>query len=242
MILGVPLEHLGLLAGVAFVGAAVQGVTGLGIGLLVAPIAGVIEPSLLPGLPLWLALALPLLTLTRDLQHVEWKALAWALPARVPGTVVGVAVVELASEDQIGLFVGVTVLLAVALTANTIEIRVSSATLAGAGFVSGVTGTATSIGGPPLAILLQKWPASRTRGTLGAYFLAGAAFSLLGLFVGGQLATRDLGMALVLAPAVALGFAASLALRPRVPVAWVRALLLAVCAASALLLVVRSIT
>jgi uncharacterized protein len=242
MILGVPPEHLALLAGVAFVGAAVQGVAGLGIGLLLAPIAGVIEPSLLPGLPLWLAVAMPLLTLTRDLPHVEWKALAWALPARVPGTVVGVAVVAMASEDQIGLFVGATVLLAVALTVNTIEIRVSPTSLAGAGFVSGVTGTATSIGGPPLAILLQKWPASRTRGTLGVYFLAGAAFSLVGLFVSGQLATRDLGTALVLMPALALGFAASLALRQRVPAAYMRALLLAVCAASALLLVIRSLT
>jgi uncharacterized protein len=241
VILGVPLEHLALLAGVAFIGAAVQGVTGLGIGLLVAPIAGVIEPAFLPGLPLWLAVAMPLLTLTRDIQHVEWKALAWALPARVPGTAVGVALVGMASADQLGVFVGVTVLLAVALTVKTLEIRVSPTSLAGAGFVSGVTGTATSIGGPPLAILLQKWPASRTRGTLGAYFLAGAAFSLAGLFVSGQLATRDLSMALVLLPAIALGFSASLALRQRVPVAHMRALLLAVCAASALLLVFRSI-
>lgn len=241
MNLGVPLEHLALLASVAFVGAAVQGVTGLGIGLFLAPITGVIEPSLLPGLPLWLAVAMPLLTLTRDLQHVDWKALAWALPARVPGTAVGVAVVGMASADQIGVFVGVTVLLAVALTVHTIEIRVSPTSLAGAGFVSGVTGTATSIGGPPLAILLQKWPANRTRGTLGAYFLAGAVISLVGLFLTGQLAARDLSMALVLLPAVALGFSASLALRHWVPVAYMRALLLAVCAASALLLVIRSI-
>jgi uncharacterized membrane protein YfcA len=242
MILEVPLEHLALLAFVAFVGAAVQGVAGLGIGLLLAPVAGVIEPSLLPGLPLWLAAAMPLLTLTRDVQHVEWKALAWALPARVPGTAVGVAVVGMASADQIGVFVGVTVLLAVALTVNTIEIKVSPTSLAGAGFVSGVTGTATSIGGPPLAILLQKWPASQTRGTLGAYFLAGAGFSLAGLFVSGQLAARDLDVALMLLPAVALGFLASLVLRHRVPVAYMRAVLLAVCAASALLLVIRSIT
>jgi uncharacterized protein len=240
--LGVPLDHLAVLAAVAFIGAAVQGVTGLGIGLFLAPIAGVIEPSLLPGLPLWLAVALPLLTLTRDIQHVDWKALAWALPARVPGTVVGVAVVGVASADQIGVLVGVTVLLAVALTVNTIEIRVSPTSLAGAGFVSGVTGTATSIGGPPLAILLQKWPPSRTRGTLGAYFLAGAVISLAGLFLTGQLAARDLGLALVLLPAVALGFAASLVLRHRVPVGYMRALLLTVCAASAVLLVVRSIT
>jgi hypothetical protein len=64
---------------------------------------------------------------------------------------------------------------------------------------------------------------------------------LAGLFVSGQLAIRDLSTALVLLPAIALGFSASLALRQRVPVAQMRALLLAVCAASALLVVIRSI-
>ncbi|GAB3032439.1 hypothetical protein GCM10011376_26560 [Nocardioides flavus (ex Wang et al. 2016)] len=242
MSLDLPTEHLLLLAAVTFLGAMLQGVVGLGLGLLVAPIAGIIEPALLPGVPLCLALVMPLLTLTKDVRHVDWPALAWALPARVPGTVVGVVVVALATPEQIGVIVGLAVLVAVLLTVRTVQIPVTRASLAGAGFVSGVTGTATSIGGPPLALLLQRRPPDQTRGTLGAYFVVGAAFSVIGLWASGHLVLRDVSVALAMLPAMTLGFYAAMFLRSRVPAASLRGTLLLVCAVSALVLVVRSIS
>ena len=41
---------------VVMVGAYVQAVVGLGIGLLSAPVIALVDPSLVPELPLWLAL------------------------------------------------------------------------------------------------------------------------------------------------------------------------------------------
>ena len=73
----------------ACVGAFVQSVVGLGLGLLVAPVVALVAPSLVPALPLWLALMISGSMLLGERRHVDWRALAWALPARVPGTVVG---------------------------------------------------------------------------------------------------------------------------------------------------------
>src|SRR3546814_12225619 len=55
-----------------------------------------------------------------------------------------------------------------------------------AGVVSGVTGTAAGIGGPPLALLYQHRPGSTIRSTLAAAFLVATALSLATLAVAGE--------------------------------------------------------
>jgi uncharacterized protein len=223
------------------VGALVQGSVGLGLGLVAAPMTALFEPSLMPGLMLWLAVSLPLVTLLHERRDVDWRGLSWALPARVPGTVLGVLIVGWLADRALGAIVGIMVLLAVALTVHTIRLPVNRRALVGAGFVSGITGTATSIGGPPLALLYQHRPGRQVRSTLAVYFMLGAALSLAGLGLGGSLHTRDLALAIVLAPFLLLGFAASGPVRSRIDVGHTRTAVLVVCAASALVLLVRSV-
>jgi uncharacterized membrane protein YfcA len=110
-----------------------------------------------------------------------------------------------------------------------------------AGLLGGVTGTATSIGGPPLALLYQHRPGPVVRATLAGYFCAGALLSLSGLAVAGELGRREALLAAVLLPCLAAGFALSGPLRRRLEGGRSRAAILALCAASALALVVRSL-
>ena len=163
------------------------------------------------------------------------------LPARVPGTVVGVVVVDWLADRTLGIVVGVMVLIAVGLTLWTIRVPVNRRTLVTAGCVSGVTGTATSIGGPQLALLYQHRPGAQVRSTLAVYFIVGASLSLVGLALGGALHLRDLAMAAVLAPFLLVGFAAAGPVRARIDVGHTRKAVLAVCAASAIALLVRSL-
>ncbi len=74
---------------------------------------------------------------------------------------------------MLNVLVGVMVLVAVALTARAVDVRLNRPTLVGAGFVSGIAGTATSIGGPPLAIVYQREESDVLRSTLGVYFMVG---------------------------------------------------------------------
>ena len=110
------------------------------------------------------------------------------------------ALVATFSKDALGVVVGVMVLLSVLLTARAVVIPVNRATLVTAGFTSGVTGTATSIGGPPLAILLQHRTPRQIRTTLAVYFLLGARSRLTGLLVGGHLDLGVVLLALLLTP------------------------------------------
>ena len=230
-----------LLATTLVVGAAVQGLVGLGVGMVSAPVVTLLEPSLMPGMLLFMGLATPLVTLVHEHHDIDWRGLAWALPMRIPGTLLGLLLVATVSERALGLTVAIVVLLSVLVTVRAVRLPVNRLTLSTAGVVSGVTATATSIGGPPIAVLYQHERPSRIRSTLAIYFGAGAVFSLVGLGLTGRLTTADAGIALLMLPALVVGVFLARVLRGRLPTGSIRGGVLLVCAASALLLLVRSV-
>ncbi|MDQ3629149.1 MAG: TSUP family transporter [Actinomycetota bacterium] len=239
--LGLDVWVVVVLATTLTVGAAVQGLVGLGLGLVAAPVTALVAPALMPDLLLWMAAMLPLVTLARERDHVDWRGLAWALPARVPGTAVGVVCVATFSDQQLGVAVALMVLLAVLVTAWAVVVPVTIATLVAAGFVSGVAGTSTSVGGPPLAVLYQHRAPEQIRCTLAVYFLAGAVLSLAGLGAAGALEARAGLLALLLVPCLVAGFGLSRLVATRIRARHVRPAVLLVCATSALVLLVRSL-
>lgn len=223
------------------VGALVQGLVGLGVGLVAAPVVTLLAPDLMPVTLLFVGLMLPMITLLREHHDIDWRGLGWSLPARVPGTALGVWLVATVDARGLGVAVGLMVLLSVVVTYRAVRLPVMPTTLVGAGFVSGVTGTATSIGGPPMAVLYQHAPAARIRSTLAVYFLLGALLSLTGLALAGGVELRDLGLALMWVPALFLGAGLAGVVRRRTDPASIRLGVLAVCAASAVALLVRSL-
>lgn len=222
-------------------GSTVQAVVGLGIGLVAAPVITLLAPELMPGVLICLAFVLPVITLAEERRDIDWHGLNWSLPSRVLGTVVGVWVVTTFTTDQLGVLIGTMVLLAVLVTWHAVEVPVNRGTLSAAGFVGGVTGTAPSIGGPPFALLYQHRPPRQIRTTMAVYFLVGAAISLVGLTVSGDLTRHEVAVGALLLPAVVLGVVVGSPLRRRLPTHRVRTAVLAVSAASALVLVVRSL-
>jgi uncharacterized protein len=222
-------------------GSTVQAVVGLGIGLVAAPVITLLAPHLMPGVLISLAFVLPIITLVEERRDIDWHGLNWSLPWRVLGTVVGVWVVATFTADQLGVFIGTIVLLAVLLTWHAVEVPINRGTLGTAGFVGGVTGTATSIGGPPFALLYQHRPHRQIRTTMAVYFLVGAAISLVGLGISGSLTRHQVAVGGLLLPAVVLGVVIGSPLRRRLPAHRVRSAVLMVSGASALVLVVRSL-
>ncbi len=242
MLLGISYGVLAALALALVVGALVQSTVGLGVGLVAAPVTTLLAPELMPGFMLWLTLLLPVGTLLEGRREVDVRGLAWALPARVPGTVLGAVLVATLDQSALGLAIGVVVLLAVATTASSLRVPLRPATLVGAGLLSGVTGTVSSIGGPPMALLYQRQPVATIRQTLAVYFFVGAALSLTALGVGGGLDWRQAALAALLSPALVVGLLLAPRLRRRLAPDQVRLAVLVVCAVSAVALVVRSLT
>jgi uncharacterized membrane protein YfcA len=231
-----------LVAGAAvLVGAAVQGSVGLGLGLLAAPVFALADPTLVPGTILLTTSVLPILTSLRERQDVDWRGLGFALLGRAPGTAVGVYIVATQPPSTTALVVAVVVLGAVALSLTAWEARPTPRALVTAGMISGVGGTATSVGGPPVALLYQRSSGATLRATMGMYFLIGNVSSVLALTVAGEVGDRDITRAALLLPFLLTGFLLSGPLRRHVDGARLRVAVLVVSAASAVLLLVRTL-
>ena len=207
---------LALVVGALLVGAVVQGSIGFGLNLIAAPVLALVDPDLVPGPAIVLAFVLTLLVAGREWRDVDLRDVQWAFLGRIPGSLAGAAAVAVLSPRSLSLAIGVTVLVAVAITATGFHVTPTRSVLVGAGAVSGLMGTASSIGGPPMAMALHGSGGAAMRGTLSAFFVLGTVVSVLLLVAVGEFGTSDVVASVALLPPVLVGFAASRFVAPHV--------------------------
>ncbi|MCF6472985.1 sulfite exporter TauE/SafE family protein [Nonomuraea sp. MG754425] len=224
-----------------FVGAIVQGGVGFGLGLVAAPVLTMLAPDLMPGAIQVVNLTLPLFTLAVEWRRVDWSGLGFALLGRLPGSAIGALIIVHVSVYARGIFVAVMVLIAVALTARALSVPRNGYTVTSAGFVSGITGTATGIGGPPIALVYQNAKGPQIRATLAMFFFLSAAQSLVILQLVGELPAQALLTGGVLIVPMVLGFLVSGPLRRYLDGGKVRRAVLAVAALSAVGLIAQNV-
>ena len=198
-----------LIGAIVAIATCVQGSVGFGLGMLAAPLIALIAPELIPGTVLLLATTLSLSTLLRERSQVDWGAVGWASIGRAPGSLLGAGAVVLLPDAGLTVVLAGTVLLGVVLSlAGWRPPRTRGTTLL-AGGASGALGTATSIGGPPMALILRGEEPGMVRATLSGTFVVGCVLSLASLGALGELRLEQVRAALVLLPFVAAGLLAS---------------------------------
>lgn len=200
-----------LAATMAFVavGAFVQGATGFGFALIVGPVLAAIEPTVLPVALLATMIPLNIYIAARERFAIDRPAWGWLTLGRVGGTIAGAAVLALLPADQLAVFVGATTILAAlaSLVCKPFHPGRNALTLVGA--ITGVTETATGIGGPPLALAFQHRPAPVLRSSVALAFLTGEIISLAALAPAHRLTAHTIQAGLILLPAVLAGMALS---------------------------------
>lgn len=187
-------------------GIALQGVVGIGFGLVAAPLLFLIDPLYIPVSLIILGALLSGYMVARGRQHLSWRRLMPALIARVPGSWLGALLLASVSPAVLSLILGSTLLLSVALSwRNSIRISMSTRSLSVAGFLSGLIGTATSVGGPPMALVYQESNVLTARSELAAFFLAGLPITLAMLAFTGSLPLASLLLTLKMVPGLIAG-------------------------------------
>ncbi len=200
----------------SLVAAFVQGSSGLGFALIVAPVAGLVEPRLLPVALLVLMVPLNAYIAWRERQHLDLRGASWITVARLAATPAGIAVLAVVPERYLGILIGVSTILAAAASLALPAFRPRPPAYLAAGLVTGLSETATGIGGPPLALVYQHRPAPELRATVALCFLLGEIASLVGLAVTGRLTGPGLAASAWLLPAVLVGMGLSSLVHHRV--------------------------
>lgn len=237
----VPLALLLALGLAVALGAAVQSAVGFGLAVVAAPFVVLAAPSLMPGSLLVCGFFLPLWELLHHERDVDRRLLAGAYGMRLLLTPVGAALVVWAGTREIALLVGVMILLVVALSLTPLTVRASVPNALGAGAITGVAGTAASIGGPFFAMVLQHERPERIRSTLAAFFVLGSLTSLAALAIAGELDRTQVTAGLVWAPFLALGVWLGRPLRHLVSRERMRGAVLAFCTVASVVVIVRAL-
>lgn len=224
-----------------FAGSITQGVTGLGFGMVAAPVLLLIDPLFVPGPMLMLAMTVSLLVVLRDRQHIDFKILGKCLGGRIPGTIMAAFAFSLIPIPLYGIIFGILVLVAVLLTSTKFKVLPSTINILIAGFASGFMGTLTSIGAPPMALVFQHAQASMVRSTLAMFFLIGCLFSLAVLFFFDSFTLQHVYITLFFIPPLFIGFKVSSWLVPKLNQRMMRIFMLTISGTSAIVLIIKSI-
>ncbi len=225
-------------AGVA-IAAFVQGTTGVGFALIVAPIVGLVDPGLLPVCLLVLMLPLNVYVAWRERVALDLSGAGWITLGRLVGTFGGIWILAAMPASALNLLIGAATVLAAAATLVLPPFRADRQSFIAAGLVTGVTETATGIGGPPLALVYQHHAAAVLRSTIAFCFLVGELISLATLTIAGRTSTLQFEVALLLVPPLALGAMLSRHVHHRVDGRVLRAFVLAFAIVSGTVLLFR---
>ena len=222
-------------------GAAVQSAVGFGLAVVAAPFVVLAEPALMPGSLLVCGFVLPLWELVRHQRDIDRRILAGAYGMRLLLTPVGAALVVWSGPREIALVVGVMILLVVALSVTRLSVRATVPNALAAGAVTGVAGTAASIGGPFLAMVLQHERPERVRSTLAAFFVLGSTTSLVALAVARELTLGQVAAGAVWVPFLALGVWLGRPLRRLVSTQRMRQGVLTFCTLASVVVILRAV-
>ena len=222
-------------------GTAIQASIGFGLAMIAAPVLMLIEPALVPGAMIAIALVLSLWMVWDDRHAIDLSTFKAAVAGRLLGTPPAALLLGTVSAATFDLVFGALVLIAVLLSLWHSNIRPTPWTVFVATFASGFMGTISGIGGPPLALVYQNASGPHLRANLAVIFVLGTAISLVALALIGRFGLVDLAYTGVLLIGIVIGVLFRNPVKKRIDASAARPYLLGLCALSALAVLGRAL-
>lgn len=206
----------------AFGAGLAQSTLGFGMALIMAPcIMLVMEPVAVVPTILLMSTINTLLVALRTRQMIKWRLLAPLAIGGVVGASFGLNVLLQVDPDIMRLFIGILVLIFTGILWSGWQhpLRETPWTIMAAGVVSGFTGGATSISGPPVALFLanQNMPRDAFRANLTSYFFLLDSFMIAWLYWNDVMNISIVRDAAILFPATLTGTLIGLYFGRRIP-------------------------
>lgn len=198
--------EIAIAAFVIFIGSYVQSSIGFGLAIIAAPVLFFIDPLYVPAPITVSAFTLSLANAAKHWHSISFEGLKFAIIGRVPGTVVGGLLLFWISVEQLALWLGISVIGAVVLSVSGAVFKPTPSALFSAGFISGFMGTSSSIGGPPMALVLQHEENDFIRANMAAFFCVSCLMSLVMLSTIDRFGMEHILISLPLMPVTLLGY------------------------------------
>lgn len=238
---GLSLLELIAVIGAAVAGGALQSTLGFGASFVLVPTLAVIAPTLLPGAVVVGIVPMSVTMIIRDRRGFDARTVGRISLGRLPGIAVGGLVVAWLPLRWLTAMIALVLLLAVGSIAGGWQLAVTRRHELVAGAVSGLTGTAAALGGPPLALLHRNTAGGVLRPTLAGVWLVGSGPVLLSLALAGSLTRAQWSMGLSLGLSMVAGLTLAAPVVARLPDTRLRGLVLGWAAVGAVLALARAV-
>lgn len=219
--------------------AAVQTAIGFGLALIAVPILLLIDPAMVPAPVVIIAFVQVSMSAWLHRADIQWSMLKMAIFGRIPGTLVAMALMLYFGQGGLKMFVAVGVLIAVVVSLFKFKVEPSKKNHLIAGFFSGITGTTSAIGGPPMALLYQHQKGDFVRANLSVFFAFGCVLSLIGMGAVGYVTVTSWLYAGLFLPSTFIGVWLGLKVKKFIKPAFMRPAILTLCSGSALAVLVN---
>jgi len=207
---------LAIACAVTVVAATVQGAIGFGLAVVSVPILALLHPALAP-VPQILVSAPVVLTMAwRERHAIDRGGIGWVIAGRVPGALLGLALISVLSAEAVSIAIAVVVLVAVAIVWRGFTVPRTPSTAFVAGVASGTGALVAAIGGPPLALLYHSHDGPTMRSSLATLFAIGVAITITTRAATGHISGDEIAVAAILLPAAAIGLVIGTRIAPRI--------------------------
>lgn len=193
----------------------VQYGVGVGFGLLAGPLLALLNIEFVPVPVLILTFITSVSAALSEWRLVKVDQLKISVGGRIMGSILAAMLLGfMPDENSFMLMFGIVVGVMVVVSVGGIKIPFNLVTIGVAGFISGITATITSVGGPPMAAVYQNQKPKDARPTLQVFFAIGSFASFMVLLFVGYVKSTDFLIAACLLPGTAMGFLLGPKLRP----------------------------
>jgi uncharacterized membrane protein YfcA len=235
------LSELLFCCGIVVFASILQVSIGMGFGMLASPLIALVKPELVPGSILAMGLFVAFSGAWRERHNISFNELKLGIVGRIIGSVMAFGLLLLIPDvESFFIIFGVIMLIAIGMTAYGRKIPFSDKSLLNLSIVSGLMGSITAVGAPPMALIYHDRDPAIVRPTLNAFFFAGSVLGLISLGFSGWISVQDFIAAIIFIPAMFVGILISTPFK-KLPSAFMSKLLLGLSAVASVLLILRGV-
>ena len=204
------ISELLLCCGIVIFASILQVSIGMGFGMLASPLIALVKPELVPGSILAMGLFVAFAGAWRERQNISKQELKLGVGGRIIGSMMAfVLLLFIPDVESFFILFGVIMLIAIGMTAFGHKIKFTEKSLLNLSIISGVMGSITAVGAPPMAIIYHDRDAAIIRPTLNAFFFSGSVLGLMSLGLSGWVSIQEFIAAIIFLPAMFIGILVS---------------------------------
>ncbi|MEC9375198.1 MAG: sulfite exporter TauE/SafE family protein [Pseudomonadota bacterium] len=226
---------------IVFLGAFIQGVSGVGGGFIMVPLLAFIDLRFLPGALIFSSLSISLIMAWLGRKEIKYRETNVVLISIIPGAAVGAWLLSIIQNEKLGLFFGVMILLGVLISSLGVRLKPNFFNSVISGSIAGAMGASSGIGAPIIALLFQNYSGPELRATLAYLYTIAGSLILVVLSGFNQFGIFQMQLGVFLVPGMLIGLFVSRRLTSAIDRGKTRILVLIFAAIPAISLIITSI-